>query len=90
VTYAQRFLLLLLYDTSWYDRKDGTKIITRIKKVTGDINLFVRELRIVLSLPQPANQIQSYDAIKLRTGNIIEIQGHRAAEIRNWLGGLGF
>jgi Mitochondrial large subunit ribosomal protein (Img2) len=70
--------------------KDGTKIVTRIKKVTGDIDLFVRELRIVLSLPKPANQLQSYDAIRMRTGNMIEIHGHRAADVRNWLGGLGF
>ena len=71
-------------------RKDGTKVVTRIKNITGDIDVFVRELRIVLSLPQPANQLQSYDAIRLRAGNMVEIQGHRAAEIRRWLGQLGF
>ena len=71
-------------------RKDGTKIVTRIKNISGDIDTFVRELRIVLSLPQPANQLQSYDAIRLRAGNMVEIQGHRAAEIRRWLGQLGF
>ena len=65
-------------------------MITRIKKVTGNLEVFLRELRIVLSLPQPANQLQSYDAIRIRTGNVIEIQGHRANEIREWLGGLGF
>jgi Mitochondrial large subunit ribosomal protein (Img2) len=71
-------------------RKDGTKIVTRIKKVTGDMDIFLRELRIVLSLPQPANQLPAYDSIRLRTGNMIEIQGHRANEVRDWLGGLGF
>jgi hypothetical protein len=71
-------------------RRDGTKVVTRIKKVTGDINAFVRELRIVLNVPAPANQLQSYDDIKFRAGNMIEIHGHRATEIRKWLGGLGF
>ena len=71
-------------------RKDGTKVVTRIKNISGDIEKFVRELRIVLSIPQPANQLQSYDAIRLRAGNLIEIQGHRAGEIRSWLGQLGF
>ena len=71
-------------------RKDGTKVVTRIKNISGDIEKFIHDLRIVLSLPQPANQLQSYDAIRLRAGNMIEIQGHRAAEIRSWLGQLGF
>jgi translation initiation factor 1 (eIF-1/SUI1) len=71
-------------------RKDGTKVVTRIKNISGDIDTFVRELRIVLSLPQPANQLPSYDAIRFRAGNMVEIQGHRAAEIRRWLGQLGF
>lgn len=65
-------------------------MITRIKKVTGDLNAFLRELRIVLDLPEPANQLQAYDAIRIRTGNVIEIQGHRANQVRDWLGGLGF
>lgn len=73
-----------------FHRKDGTKVVTRIKNVSGDINIFLRELRIVLSLPEPANQLQSYDDIRLRAGNMIEIQNHRAKEIRRWLGGLGF
>jgi hypothetical protein len=34
--------------------------------------------------------LQSYDDIKFRAGNMIEIHGHRATEIRKWLGGLGF
>lgn len=71
-------------------RKDNTKVVTRIKNISGDIDIFLRELRIVLSLPEPANQLQSYDDIRLRAGNMIEIQDHRAKEIRLWLGGLGF
>jgi Mitochondrial large subunit ribosomal protein (Img2) len=81
---AHQFFSNILY------RKDGTKVVTRVKKVTGSVDAFLRELRILLSLPKPANGLQAYDSIRLRTGNMIEIRGHRAAEIRDWLGGLGF
>ena len=82
---TQTFVPLIIFC-----RKDGTKVVTRIKNISGDIDKFVQELRIVLSLPQPANQLQSYDYVRLRAGNMIEIQGHRASELRTWLGQLGF
>lgn len=65
-------------------------MVTRIKKVTGDTALFLQELRAVLELPEPSNGLAAYDTIRIRTGGIIEIKGHRAAQVRDWLAGLGF
>jgi Mitochondrial large subunit ribosomal protein (Img2) len=65
-------------------------VVTRIKKVTGSTDLFLQELRSVLNLPAPANGLASYDSIRIRTGGTIEIKGHRAREVREWLAGLGF
>jgi hypothetical protein len=72
------------------NRKDGTKVVTRVKKVTGDTALFLQELRTTLNLPAPANGLASYDSIRIRTGGAIEVKGNRAREIRDWLAGLGF
>ena len=71
-------------------RKDGTKVVTRIKKVSGDTALFLQELRAVLKLPQPANGLAAYDSIRIRTGGTIEINGHRSRDVQEWLTGLGF
>lgn len=72
------------------NRKDGTKVVTRVKKVKGDTALFLRELRSTLNLPEPANGLASYDSIRIRTGGTIEMKGNRAGEVRDWLAGLGF
>ena len=64
-------------------------MVTRIKKVTGDTALFLQELRAVLKLPEPSNGLAAYDTIRTRTGGTIEIKGHRAAEVQDWLAGLG-
>jgi Mitochondrial large subunit ribosomal protein (Img2) len=71
--------------------KDGTKVVTRIKGVSGDINAFVLELRTLLRLPEPANGLAAYDAIRIRTvSNTIEVQRNVAHDVRTWLAGLGF
>jgi hypothetical protein len=60
--------------------KDGTKITTRIKQVSGDRNVFLQELQTLL----PST------AIRVRTGGTIEMNGNVARVVRQWLAGLGF
>eukprot|EP00550_Attheya_septentrionalis_P003051 CAMPEP_0198281492 /NCGR_PEP_ID=MMETSP1449-20131203/1413_1 /TAXON_ID=420275 /ORGANISM="Attheya septentrionalis, Strain CCMP2084" /LENGTH=211 /DNA_ID=CAMNT_0043977277 /DNA_START=45 /DNA_END=680 /DNA_ORIENTATION=+ len=71
-------------------RVAGSKKTTLIRKVTGDIDAFIAELRIVLDLPVPINLNPNYDKIRMRTGGTIEIDGMRSREVREWLAGLGF
>jgi len=72
------------------NRNDGTKAVTRIKKVVGDRDLFLQELRAVLNLPAPASGKAQFDPIRIRVGGTIEVQGHRVREVKDWLAGLGF
>jgi hypothetical protein len=65
-------------------RVHGTKQITAIRKVTGDRDAFLSELRAVLGL-DPRN-----DDIRIRTGGTIEVNGNRVREVKEWLGRLGF
>jgi len=69
-------------------RKDGARITTRIKKVSGDRGLFLNELRATLQIPIPKNPRE--DTIRIRTGGTIEIKGNRVLEVKAWLAGLGF
>ncbi|CAB9503046.1 Mitochondrial large subunit ribosomal protein (Img2) [Seminavis robusta] len=71
-------------------RKDGARVTTRVKKVTGDRDLFIRELRSVLELPPPKNGNARLDPIRVRVGGTIEVKGNRTREIKAWLAGLGF
>jgi Mitochondrial large subunit ribosomal protein (Img2) len=71
-------------------RKDGTKVTTLIRKVTGDRDLFIGELRSVLQLHPPTSGKASDDNIRVRTGGLIEINGNRVRELKQWLAGLGF
>lgn len=66
-----------------HHRKDGTKVTTRIKKVTGDVDIFLDELK--------RNKIGG-DAteIRIRTGGTIELKGNHVKAIKLWLAGLGF
>jgi len=64
-------------------RKDGARATTRIKKVSGNRELFLNELRAALQIPLR-------DTIRIRTGGTIEIKGNRVHEIKTWLAGLGF
>mmetsp|Transcript_1435 Transcript_1435/g.3238 ORF Transcript_1435/g.3238 Transcript_1435/m.3238 type:complete len:245 (+) Transcript_1435:48-782(+) len=69
-------------------RKDGARITTRIKKVSGDRDKFLNELRASLQIPIPKNPRE--DTIRVRTGGTIEIKGNRVLEVKTWLAGLGF
>ena len=65
-------------------RVHGTKHTTIIRKVAGDQDAFLSELRAVLGL-DPRN-----DDIRIRAGGTIEVNGNRVREVKEWLGGLGF
>lgn len=67
-----------------YHRKDGTKITTRIRKVDGDKDIFLQELKAVLA----EHQIEP--KIRIRTGGTIEVDGKHVRPIKMWLAGLGF
>mmetsp|Transcript_47643 Transcript_47643/g.134232 ORF Transcript_47643/g.134232 Transcript_47643/m.134232 type:complete len:192 (+) Transcript_47643:118-693(+) len=69
-------------------RKDGAKVTTRIKKVSGNADAFLSELRSVLQIPVPANP--NDDTIRIRTGGTIEVKGNRVREVKHWLASLGF
>lgn len=69
-------------------RKDGAKVTTRIKKISGDQDAFLNELRAVLQIPIVKNP--KHDEIRIRTGGTIEVKGNRTREVKEWLAGLGF
>ena len=69
-------------------RKDGTKATTLVKRIAGDADSFIDELRAVLEIPEPKNP--NDDVIRYRTGGTIEIDGNRVREVKQWLAGLGF
>jgi hypothetical protein len=58
-------------------------VITRVKKIVGDRDLFEQELRSALQLPMSA-------PVRVRVGGAIELDGNHAREVREWLAGLGF
>jgi hypothetical protein len=58
--------------------------------VTGDRDLFLKELRSNLELPAPKNGDPRLDPIRIRVGGTIEVKGNRTREIKEWLAGLGF
>lgn len=61
---------------------------TRIKKVSGDQEAFLNELRATLQIAtMPAGKD---DSIRIRTGGTVEIKGNRVQEVKQWLAGLGF
>lgn len=61
---------------------------TRIKKISGDTDAFLSELRAVLKLPKPKNFRD--DEVRVRTGGTVEVKGNRVVEVKTWLAGLGF
>lgn len=70
-------------------RLGGTKSTTIVRKVSGDRDAFLTELRAVLQLPVPKNAKD--DKIWLRAnGTTIEIDGNHVPEVKSWLAGLGF
>ena len=59
---------------------------TIIKKVTGDKEIFLNELRAVLGVG-----VDDHESIRVRaSGSTFEINGNRVREIKQWLGGFGF
>lgn len=71
-----------------FKRKDGTKATTLVKRLAGNRDVFVAELRAVLAMPEPKNS--NDDSIRYRAGGTIEIEGNRVREVKQWLAGLGF
>jgi len=69
-------------------RKDGARVTTRIKRVSGDRDVFLNELRATLKIPIPKNLKE--DNIRFRTGGTIEVKGNRVQEVKRWLASLGF
>mmetsp|Transcript_32220 Transcript_32220/g.78584 ORF Transcript_32220/g.78584 Transcript_32220/m.78584 type:complete len:277 (-) Transcript_32220:841-1671(-) len=69
-------------------RKDGARVTTRIKKVSGDTDIFLSELRAALQIPIPRNPRD--DVVHVRSGGAIEVKGNRVREVKHWLAGLGF
>ena len=69
-------------------RKDGARATTRIKKVSGDRDAYLNELRAALEIPTSNNPRD--DEIRIRLGGTIEIKGNRVREVKQWLAGLGF
>lgn len=78
----------ILFIYTFTCRKDGTKATTRIRKVGGDMNLFLKELRACLEIPEPKNPRD--DKIRVRVGGTIEVDGNYVRDIKTWLTGLGF
>eukprot|EP00979_Chaetoceros_neogracilis_P000530 scaffold120_cov279-Chaetoceros_neogracile.AAC.2 len=67
-------------------RLGGTKHTTIIKKVKGDQELFLRELRAVLEIGA-----ENRESVRVRaSGGTIEVNGNRVREVKAWLAGLGF
>lgn len=62
--------------------------MTRIKKVSGDRETFIKELRAALEIPIYNNP--NDDVIRVRTGGTIEVRGNHVRPVRRWLAGLGF
>jgi hypothetical protein len=62
---------------------DGTKVKTIIKKVTGNRDVFIQELRAQF-------QLNKAEDIRVLTGGAIEVNKHLVRDVKKWLGGLGF
>ena len=68
-------------------RRDGARVTTRIKKVSGDRDAFLTALRAALQIATVNGKDES---IRFRTGGTIEVKGNRVIEVKQWLAGLGF
>uniref|UniRef100_A0A7S1DCN1 Large ribosomal subunit protein mL49 n=1 Tax=Cyclophora tenuis TaxID=216820 RepID=A0A7S1DCN1_CYCTE len=69
-------------------RLRGSRATTRIKRVSGDQEAFLHELRAVLQLPVARNPDD--DSVRIRSGGTIEIKGNHVRQVKEWLQGLGF
>lgn len=67
-------------------RLGGTKHTTVIKKIKGDQDIFLRELRALLEIGA-----ENRESVRVRaSGGTIEVNGNRVREVKAWLAGLGF
>lgn len=66
-------------------RLGGTKRTTIIRKVKGDLDAFIQELRAVLKIHDAQKDVRVRTA-----GCAIEVNGSHGREVRAWLAGLGF
>jgi hypothetical protein len=74
-------------------RKDGTGATTRIKKVTGDVGAFLREMRAsVPATVQTSSAGKGGDdsSVRRRVGGTIEVKGNHVRAVKLWLASLGF
>ena len=89
----------LIYFFSIFFRKDGTKVTTLIKRISGNKDIFVQELCANLRLPLPLKKNNKNNNNKHKHGQILqwkaggtilEVQGNYTKDIKLWLAGLGF
>lgn len=67
-------------------RLGGTKHTTIVKKISGDKEAFLNDLRAILGIG-----VEDQDSIRIRaSGSTYEINGNRVREVKQWLAGLGF
>eukprot|EP00555_Chaetoceros_dichaeta_P014844 CAMPEP_0198250904 /NCGR_PEP_ID=MMETSP1447-20131203/1916_1 /TAXON_ID=420782 /ORGANISM="Chaetoceros dichaeta, Strain CCMP1751" /LENGTH=135 /DNA_ID=CAMNT_0043935811 /DNA_START=441 /DNA_END=848 /DNA_ORIENTATION=+ len=64
----------------------GSKQTTIVRKITGDKEIFVEELKAALSISPDDHKSISWRA----GGTKIELNGNRTREVKAWLAGLGF
>jgi len=64
----------------------GSKQTTIIRKITGDKEIFVEELKAALSISPDDHRSILWRA----SGTKIELHGNRTREVKAWLAGLGF
>jgi len=67
-------------------RLGGTKHTTLIRKITGDKDLFLQELKSVLEIAPNDEKSTTWRATK----TTLEVNGNQTKKIKEWLGGLGF
>ena len=83
--FTNSFLLYFIQNLLFY-RLGGTKKTTIIRKVSGDTNTFISEMGTALGV----HEKDMKEAVRIRAGGNIEVNGIHVKEIRTWLAGLGF
>ena len=79
-------LIFTLLDVHFYRSLGGSKRTTIIRKITGDKEIFEKELKAVLSISPDDKRSLVWRA----GGTKIELNGNRTYETKAWLAGLGF
>lgn len=70
-------------------RVGRNKHTTIVRKVSGDINLFVHEMLAYLNRDDDYDDV-TMDDVRIRTGDIVEVKGIHVQDVKTWLAGLGF